>query len=113
MNNKDNLIVCPFCGAEYLPAEIFYPNNFLGKPKNIFKDEYGKLLYYTDTDWDNTETFICDHCNKEFKVTVKYNFTATDSDAINFDDSYETVIYKDRISLNEDDNKINLFEEEN
>lgn len=31
-DKKLELIICPKCGREYLPAEIYYPNEFLGKP---------------------------------------------------------------------------------
>jgi uncharacterized OB-fold protein len=32
MNEKFEKIVCPKCGREYLPVEIYYPNSFFGKP---------------------------------------------------------------------------------
>ena len=37
-DNKSNIIICPNCGAEYLPAEIFLPDSFLGKHKTINKN---------------------------------------------------------------------------
>ena len=41
---KKNTIRCPHCGCEYLPAEIYLPNDFLGYPTNIIKDEKGEIL---------------------------------------------------------------------
>ena len=41
---KKNVIKCPHCGCEYLPAEVFYPKYLLGKPFNIIRDEEGTIL---------------------------------------------------------------------
>ena len=43
---KVEKIVCPQCGMEYLPAEIYLPNYLLGKPTRIVRDENGKILDY-------------------------------------------------------------------
>ena len=32
INEKLEKIICPKCGREYLPAEIYYPNFFFGRP---------------------------------------------------------------------------------
>ena len=37
MKEKLNIIICPNCGAEYLPAEIFLPDSFLGRPGVVDK----------------------------------------------------------------------------
>ena len=57
-------IKCPDCGAEYLPAEIFYPDEFFGKPNSIEKDVYGKLLFFNGNDMNLTETYRCDYCGE-------------------------------------------------
>ena len=31
-DKKIELIICPHCGTEYLPAEIYYPKHFFGNP---------------------------------------------------------------------------------
>ncbi len=67
-------IICPHCGAEYLPAEIFYPNHFLGKPKHITKDAFGKLKFYVGN-MDLNETYICDYCNTRLHVAAKVSFS--------------------------------------
>ena len=43
--NKRKLITieCPVCNTSYLPAEIFLPNSFLGKPYDIEKTSTGKI----------------------------------------------------------------------
>lgn len=44
--SKPTVIKCPHCGAEYLPSEIFMPEDILGgAPKNLIKDPLGKVLY--------------------------------------------------------------------
>lgn len=68
------IIKCPNCGYEYLPAEIYYPNNFLGYPKNIVRDDNGKILGFDNHSMLDTETFICDNCNADFEVTSTTNF---------------------------------------
>ena len=35
---KDIVITCPHCGREYLPAEIYVPDAFFGKPSDIEKN---------------------------------------------------------------------------
>ena len=44
MNKKIITIECPYCGAEYLPAEIIVPNSFFGKPTNIERDFNHKII---------------------------------------------------------------------
>ena len=43
MGNKQ-IIKCPFCGAEYLPSEIYIPSDFLPKFEDLTKDENGKIV---------------------------------------------------------------------
>ncbi len=64
-------IKCPHCGATYVPAEIFMPGDFLGKPDSLVKDALGKILYCDYEEGEEplaTESFICDHCGKPFVV---------------------------------------------
>lgn len=71
---KKTTIRCPHCNAEYLPAEIYYPNYFLGKPYNIIKDDAGNILGYSGSDMDTVETCVCDICNKKFSVDASVTF---------------------------------------
>ena len=70
------IIKCPTCGYEYLPAEIFMPNEFLGKPKNIVKDSYGKIVGYEGIKMNDTEIYKCDSCNSSFEVVSTVNFVS-------------------------------------
>lgn len=83
--NKYQIIRCPYCGAEYLPGEIFLPKHFLGQPKNISKDFTGKILEYEGLPQNLVETYTCDKCLSNFKVianiiyTVKEEFESKDT----------------------------------
>lgn len=79
--HKTAIIKCPHCGAQYLPAEIYMPGAFLGRPDDIVKDALGKILYEDyreDQEPDMTESFTCEYCNKLFVVeaTVTYKSMA-------------------------------------
>lgn len=74
--SKLNIIKCPHCGAEYLPSEIFMPDYITGKADIVSRDEKGIITYFENKiEPDLKETYICDYCNKEFKVTatIKYD----------------------------------------
>ena len=98
---KNEVIECPHCGREYLPAEIFISNGFFGKPTFIDRDCYGKIIDFCGTNIDNTETYICDNCNKEFKIIAKLNFTISEK-TIDFDEAYSIKLKQDKLKLNED-----------
>lgn len=87
---KTEVITCPHCGREYLPAEIFISDGFFGKPTFIDRDIYGKILDYCGTNIDNTETYICDGCNKSFKITARLSFSTAEKD--DFDTDYSIHI---------------------
>lgn len=84
---KKTTIRCPHCNAEYLPAEIYYPNSFLGKPFNIIKDSDGNILGYNGSDMDTVETYSCDNCLKSFSIDASITFrTLPVVDIFNEDD---------------------------
>ena len=73
-----NLIKCPHCGAEYLPEEIFCPENFKTSVSNIIKDD-GKLLHHSGkslAEEDIIENYICDKCSHSFKVKASLSFSS-------------------------------------
>ena len=74
MKKKADVIVCPCCGAEYLPAEIFIPESYIGKPKNIVKDEFGKIFTFDGESMNTYERYQCDYCGNTFKVFAKTTF---------------------------------------
>lgn len=69
------VIKCPKCGYEYLPAEIYLPDEFLGKPKNIVRNVEGKLMGYEGIKMNDTETYYCDNCGELFESVSTTNFT--------------------------------------
>ena len=94
---RKNTIRCPHCGCEYLPAEIYLPNDFLGRPGEIFKDENGVILGFQGTDMNTTETFTCWNCDKAFSVEaiVTFKTTAT-TDMFKEDEDFADVIKKEK-----------------
>lgn len=71
---KKITIRCPYCKFEYLPAEIFYADSFLGEPKDIRRDEEGNILIYKGTDMNVNEKFYCYKCGKQFGVSANITF---------------------------------------
>lgn len=80
-------IKCPKCGWEYLPCEIYYPNDFLGKTHNIARDDKGQILFFDNKSMDTHETFICEHCDCQFVVDAKIEFKSKIDDKYNFDEN--------------------------
>lgn len=106
MNIKDKkeiLIVCPHCGAEYLPSEIFIPNSFFGSPEDIDKDSIGRLEAYDGSKMDLKEIYTCDYCNKELEVIADLKFKSQLKSDSNFNPVYTTPLHPNKISLFEGD----------
>lgn len=101
MENKPNYIICPKCGAEYLPAEVFYPDEILGSPENIIKDKKGKIEFFIGESIDLTEEFACYTCNCKFTVEGTVKFVTKESSRSKFDEDYKTTVYSNRSSLKE------------
>lgn len=84
---KKTTIRCPHCRTEYLPAEIYLPDMFLGRPYNITKDEEGDIIGFTGTDMETVETYVCDKCGKRFSVDATVSFkTAPATDIFDEED---------------------------
>lgn len=77
MSNK--YIRCQ-CGAEYLPAEIYYPNSFLGRPHNIHKTISGKIDWFDGQSCDTNEEFTCEYCGRKFNVHANLSFLVSYND---------------------------------
>lgn len=98
---KDEVkIICPHCGREYLPVEIFIPKYTFGNPLEIVRNSSGKIIGYTGDEPDYTEIYICDECGSKLKIKMNIAFDVSDSLDINSD--YSTTIIKKQ-------NKVNLF----
>lgn len=83
---KKTTIRCPYCNQEYLPAEIYYPDEFLGTPSQIIKTETGDILGFDGEDMNTEETFICDKCGKQFAVDAVVTFKTEKINSV-FDDT--------------------------
>ena len=71
---KAKKILCPKCGTEYHIAEIYYPKELVGCPRDIIKDEAGKILGFEGVDAKITEKYICDKCNTRFETIAAITF---------------------------------------
>lgn len=97
-NKREKVIKCPNCGCEYLPAEIYLPNEFLGRPKHIDKEHMtGRILEYMGNSMNINETYICDKCDTPFKVFANVNFN---TQKLN-ESGYKTSFKKERLFLKE------------
>lgn len=88
------VIACPRCGREYLPAEIFYPKSVFGKPFPILRDVYGKILDFEGTSLDLEEEYTCDKCNTNFITKIKVQFVAESATVGNIDEEYVSPLEK-------------------
>lgn len=100
------LIRCPVCGQEYLPAELFLPVDFLGKPKDIVKRNDGKIDFYLGERPTYETEYCCDNCSSNFKVKAKINFETIAED----DFSKE---YTSKLKVNVLGGEVDLFKNEN
>lgn len=74
---KPTIVKCPHCGWEYLPCEIFYPNQFLGDPETLIRDALGKIIYTEfkpTAEPTFTESYICNNCNSAFLVDAHITY---------------------------------------
>lgn len=97
---KLDVISCPKCGKQYLPAEIFIPNCVFGKPDLILRNTENEIVDMTGITPDKDETYCCDNCNTTFRISLKMKFTATIDDSIDFSDEYADSM-KSRFSVKE------------
>lgn len=96
---REKVIKCPHCGCEYLPAEIYLPNELLGRPKNIDKEHMtGRIMEYMGSSMNLKETYMCDRCDTLFKVTANINFNTQKIE----DAKYKTSFKKEKLFLRED-----------
>ena len=96
------IIVCPICGEELLMSEVYVPQAFFGKQKEIIKDSAGHIDYYIGSDPDLDEEYICDNCGAHLKIHANVSFDVT-SVSDDFEEEYVTEINKPKkITLKEE-----------
>lgn len=97
-------IKCPYCGAEYIPQELYIPDDFLPPFDDLVKDESGKIVALYEKPMNTHEEYTCDYCNHRFKVEAKVEFITSEIPQHDFKYDYESPLYSgDRIELAEND----------
>lgn len=99
---KKTVIVCPNCGAEYLPQEIYIPNAFFGKAIHIERDKQNQITDIVGSNLDTEETYTCNFCNVPFFVTAKISFSTKVDSKRNFEEDYATKITKEKFLFDEE-----------
>lgn len=93
------VIKCPKCGYEYTAAEIFFPQDLLGKPNNIIRDDKGHIMLVEGEQPCLTEEYECEHCGTTFKTTLsiisesKYNKEIENSFTIDLSDNDKEQLF--------------------
>ena len=77
LSAQEKVIICPHCGYEYLTGEIFVPNYLIGQPRNVQRDDNGKILGHSGIQCNWSESYVCDRCNKKFYVTITPRISTT------------------------------------
>lgn len=100
--NKLETITCPVCGREYLPAEIYLPDSFLGKPSEIELTKNGKIDTFNGLTMNLNESYICDTCGTAFAVKARVDFKTFVDESKNFTTEYVSPLHKKKFTLFED-----------
>lgn len=95
-------IICPSCGREYLPGEIFIPNYLIGQPKNIERDENGSIVWNNGIEPNAKEYYICDKCKRKFEIKATISYETTKLDEWDMSEDFVSNKYDNRIFLKED-----------
>ena len=77
MTKDFKIIKCPKCGYEYVAAEIFFPQDLLGKPNNIIRDDKGHIVLVEGESPCFEEEFECENCDSVFKARLDINFNSS------------------------------------
>lgn len=103
MRDEKLIIRCPYCEAEYIPSELFYPDDFLPKVFDIVKDEDGHIISYTGDVMNLEVEYCCDKCNHAFKTIASVSFDTKKCEVHDFDFEYSAPLFdRERTELKED-----------
>lgn len=103
MKDDTTIIKCPVCGQEYLPSEIFYPDDLIGHPTEIIKNTAGKVDFFIGPGTNYDEEYICDNCGTPLKIHANVNYTVESKD-VKFTEEYVSSFIKPKkIVLEETD----------
>lgn len=106
LEREPYLIKCPVCGQEYLPAELFLPEDVLGSPTDIVKRNDGKLDFYLGERPTYETEYCCDNCNNTFRVKMKVFFETSVED--DFDAAYSSKLKTNVLA-----GEVDLFNDKN
>lgn len=99
------VITCPNCGQEYLPSEIYIPDNFFGNPESIYRDDAGLIEAYEGKPMDLEEEYVCDSCGEKFYVAATIRFKTISKQEKQFDPTYVSPLVVEKLNLPEDENE--------
>lgn len=97
-----NTIVCPKCGMEYAPSEIYLPNAFIGKANHVFREADGTISDIIGEERDLKESYICDGCNTKFYVKATVKFMTSINEDEDFSQEYKSQLQKVKLFLDEE-----------
>lgn len=95
-------IVCPTCGEELLPSEVYIPEDFFGRPTEVIRDAAGKIEFFLGKGMNLEEEYICDGCGAKMRIKANLSFTV-DTDPVDEDDYVTTFERPKKIKLEEMD----------
>lgn len=95
-------IVCPICGAEYLPSEIYIPAEFFGRPTEVIRDPADKIEFFLGHGMNLEEEYICDGCGAKMRIKANLSFTV-DTEPVEEDEYVTTFERPKKIKLDEVD----------
>lgn len=87
------VITCPICGQQYLPSEIFFPEDLLGEPTEIMKSTSGKIDFFLGKEPDFDETYICDNCGTKLNIHANITYKI-DAETDKFEEEYVSKFTK-------------------
>lgn len=99
---KKSIIHCPNCNAEYLPAEIYIPNSFMGKPSKVLRFNDGSIDDFFGKDMDLNEQYTCDFCDTKFYVKAFVKFNTFMNKQEDFSQETTTKLHKAKLFLSEE-----------
>lgn len=98
--NNQIIIKCPKCGYEYLASEIFYPEQILGKAKEVLRDDNGNILWVTeDEESCLEEDWECDRCHCDFKAKLDIKPISIYDKGYDFSEDYSISCDEDKEKL--------------
>jgi DNA-directed RNA polymerase subunit RPC12/RpoP len=99
-----NKITCPYCGAEYLPQELYIPSDFLPKYDDLVRDDSGKIVAAYNMPMNLHEEYECVCCGHRFQIDADVKFTVSKIEEHDFKFNYESNLYDNyRLELKEND----------